>query len=145
MAKEIKGRNFILKIGAADSSILGSANKFSYTPNRDTIEVAATFGSGRSKYFVPDRTGYNVATEGLVLAGVDTSSQTGYFTLLNTMLNTDLSVNWSGTPYDASTGDKYLSGWGFLTSAPYQTGEGAVTTYSIEIQGSGNTLINNKT
>lgn len=138
MAKEIKGRAFILKI---DASILGSANKFSLTPNRDTIEVPPTFGSGRSKSYVVDRFGYTVATEGLVLSG-EASTQTSYFHLLDTMANTDTSVAWTGTPFDASTGDQWFSGWGYITSAPYKTGEGEFATYTIDLQGCGDLTIN---
>lgn len=136
----IKGRNFDLKIGSLDSSIVGSANSFTVTANRDMIEVGPTFNQGRSKQFIADMYGYTCSADGFVLKG-EASTQRGYFDLLNTMVNTDLSVNWTGLP-DVST-TKYLTGWGYLSSAPYKVSVGALTTYSLEIQGSGDIVINN--
>lgn len=130
-----KGTDFDLKL---DSSIVASATDWSVTPNREMIETT-TLGSGRGKTYIPDRTDYTVSVNGLVFRG-EGSDQIGYVKLLNKMLNTDSSVAWIGV-LDSST-SQFMSGWGYINSAPVQVAQGSAVTYSLDIQGCSDITIN---
>ena len=123
----LKGTDLILSI---DSSAVATATDWAVSPNREMIEIS-TIGSGKSKSYVPDRSDYTVSINGLVFRGEE-STQIGYLTLLNKMQNTDASIAWSGALNDSSS---FLSGWGYISSAPVQIAQGSAISYSVEIQG----------
>lgn len=129
-----KGTDFDLKI---DSSLVATATDWSVTPNREMIEIT-TISSGRTKVYIPDRTDYSMSINGLVFRS-EGAGQLGYMKMLNKMMTSDTSINWSGTLLDTSA---FLSGWGYITSAPIQVAQGSAVTYSIEIQGCGNITVN---
>lgn len=134
MGTAILGRSFDLKI---DASIVASATKFSISPKRDMIEIA-TLSSSRAKVYIPDMYGYTLTADGLVFRS-EPSTYKGYFDIINTMINTDVSVSWTGLPDTSTT--KYYSGWGYISSCPFDAAVGGVATYSLEIQGCGDITI----
>ena len=131
----LRGTDIDLKI---DSSIVASGTEWSITPNRDMIEIT-TKGSGRGKIYMPDRSGYTLSISGLVFRG-EGADQTSYVKMLNKMVNTDASIAWT-TTLDSST-FSFLSGWGYITSAPVQAAQGSAISYSVDVQGCGLPTIN---
>lgn len=130
----LKGTDLILSI---DSSLVASAIDWSVSTTREMLEIS-TLGSGKGKTYTPDRSDYTVSVNGLVFKG-EGKTQVGYLKLLDKMQNTDASIAWSGALNDSSA---FLSGWGFINSAPVQVAQGSVVSYSIEIQGCGLITIN---
>jgi hypothetical protein len=131
----LKGTDLDLKI---DASIVASATSWSVTPNRDMIEIT-TLESGRGKIYMPDRHDYTLSMEGLVLRG-EGATQIGYLSLLDNLLNKESSIGWTAT-LDSST-TAFVSGWGYLTSAPIQIAQGSAISFSAEAQGCGDIIIN---
>lgn len=120
-----------------DGSIVASAREWSIDPQRDMVEIT-TLGSGRSRVYKPNHSGYTLSISGLVFRD-EGSTQIGYLDLLNKMLNSDTSIVWEGS-LDSST--SFASGWGYISSAPVQFPQDGGVSYSLDVQGCGDITIN---
>jgi hypothetical protein len=121
-----------------DSSTIGCAQDFSWSINRDTLEIACLGGSG-AKTFIPDNHTWSASGSGMALYTKDLTTGTYQVYDIARNIQTDASIFVQLLP-DASTQD-YFEGVGYFTSVSFEGGVGSPVSYSFEIQGTGDYTI----
>ena len=117
-----------------DGSTLGCATDFSLSVSKDMIEIACLTATG-AKQNIPDLYGWTVSFSGLRQQTASLAAGTGnYDELIYDIVNSDASVGIYILP-DVSS-NKYMSGWGYLSSISMEGGVGSPVTFSGEIAGS---------
>jgi len=125
-----------------DGSVIACATDYSLSITKDFIEVACMTSTNNSKQQIPDLYSYTISGSGLIFRDSDvSSSQIGFSSMVNNMVggNADASIGWAITPDVAS--QTFYSGVGYFTSLSQDGGVGAAVTYSYEIVGEGDLVV----